>query len=162
MALIDNTKTNYGKLGYYPVKLEDENTGVVKYYARLAPYSKKEKEDINAWAAQFKKVSEASMKVAFEALAEAIQYFTLNGHSVSLEGLGSFGLSCKSGVWDEKNQKWKSAGKTSASDVNSTDIRSVHVRFRTGALLREKMKSCRLFDVTKSPFGQQFLGMANV
>lgn len=158
MALIDNIKTHCGRIGYYPVKIEDENTGVVKYYARLASYSKKDKDEVNAWAAQFKKVSEASMKVAFEALAEAIQYFTLNGHSVSLEGLGTFGLSCKSGVWDEKTKKWKSAGKTVATDVNGADIKNVYVRFRVSNQLRSKMSSCHLFDITKSPLGLQMRG----
>ena len=155
--MINNTKDNLGKLGYYPVSIEDGDTGNVKYYARLTPYSKKSKEEINTWASRFLKVSEASMKVAFEALAEAIQYFTLNGYSVTLDTLGTFTLSTKTGIWDAQTQKWTSAGKNSMDDVSSDDIKGVYVRFRPSVQLRSKMAACRLFDMTKRDFGYQLV-----
>ena len=40
MAKILNVKGNYGTLGFTVVGSEDEDSGTMKYYARLVPYSK--------------------------------------------------------------------------------------------------------------------------
>lgn len=147
--------TNRGKLGYRIVTMEDENVGVKYSYARLVPFSSLSATEVNKWAADFMKVSEAQMKSGFQALADAIQYFVLNGHSVTFDTLGTFTFSTKTGVWDEKTMKWKSAGKASMSDVSANDIRAVYVRFRPGTDLRNALGGVRLFNAENTAFGQQ-------
>ena len=80
----------------------------------------------------------------------------LNEHSVTLSGLGNFRLTCKTGIWDDRQQKWTSAGKEDMDDVSSNDIRGVYVRFRPSTELREKLKDVKYFDVTKTVFGKKW------
>ena len=129
------------KLGYRIYKNEDADTGAAKYGVRLVPYSKIGEEDI--------------VRLAL-AETQAIYDFVLNGHSVTLDGLGNFRLTCKTGEWDEKTQKWKSAGKDSMDDVSSDGIKGVYVRFRPCTQLREQMKRATFFDVSKTVFGKKW------
>ena len=154
MAKVLNLKTNTGKLGFTTHEYEDESTGSLKYYNRLVPYSKLDELYINKWAAQFMKVSEAQMCVAFEALADAIEYFVLNGHSVTLKGLGNFTFSTKTGIWNEQRQKWTSAGKENAEDCVATDIKGTYIRFRMSTELREKLGAATLYNVDETRFGE--------
>lgn len=155
MAKKLNIKTHSGKLGYTIVSREDESTGTMKYYAALVPFSKLDEEYINRWAAKFMKVSEAQMKIGFQALADAVQYFVLNGHSVTLNGLGCFFFSTRTGIWDDQRQKWVSAGKESMDDVKATDIRATYVRFRPSTLLRETLGGSAVFCLDDQAFGEQ-------
>lgn len=154
MAKVLNVKTNTGKLGFTTFEREDEATGSLKSINRLVPYSKLEADYINKWAAQFMKVSEAQMRVGFEALADAIEYFVLNGHSVTLQGLGNFTFSTKTGIWSDRTQKWTSAGHESADDVAATDIKGTYIRFRMSTELREKLGAATLFNVDDTRYGE--------
>ena len=145
---------NTGKLGFTVVSREDESTGAMRYYAALVPYDTLDEQFINEWAAQFMKVSEAQMRVAFEALADAIEYFVLNGHSVTLKGLGNFTFSTKTGIWSEQRQKWTSAGKESAEDCVATDIKGTYIRFRMSTELREKLGAATLYNIDETRFGE--------
>ena len=149
------------KLGYKTYKKEDENTGITKYGVRLVPYSKIGELDIVRLALSDSNINAQDLAVGFSALTQAIHDFVLNGHSVTLDGLGTFRLSCKTGVWDEKTQKWKSAGKTSMSDVSATDIKSIYVRFKPCTALRERMKDVSFFNVKNTAFGKHLLGQAS-
>ena len=148
------------KLGYRTYKKEEENTGVVNYGARLVTYSKIGELDIVRLALSDSNINAQDLAVGFSALTQAIHDFVLNGHSVTLDGLGTFRLSCKTGVWEEKTKKWKSAGKTVASDVSANDIRSIYVRFKPCTALREKLNGASFFDVTRTAYGKQLLGQA--
>ena len=123
MAKILSVKEHSGRLGYKVRGMEDEDTGAKKAYGYLIPYSKLDKQFILRWASSFVNMTEAQMETGFAALSEAMQYFVLNGHSVTLDGLGTFSFSTKTGLWDEKTKKWKSAGKDSMSAVSADDIR---------------------------------------
>lgn len=155
MAKVLDLKTQAGKLGYTIRTMEDEATGTNKYFAALVPFSKLDKEYINKWAADFMKVSEAQMRVAFNALADAIQYFVLNGHSVTLDGLGNFTFSTKTGIWNAQQNKWTSAGRESMDDVKPTDIRATYIRFRPCTTLSEKLGASTLFCIDDTTFGYQ-------
>ena len=128
MAKILTDKTGQGRIGYYHTRREDEATGTVKYAIRLFIKDKMDADYINEWAAVFTGTSEAQMEIAFAALAKAIQYFTLNGHSITLRDLGTFNFSTKSGVWNDQQQKWQSAGKESMDAVSSDDIRALYIK----------------------------------
>lgn len=155
MAKVLDIKTNRGKLGYRISVIEDENSGQKRAFARLVPFSTLSEAEVNTWASDFMKVSEAQMKAGFQALADAIQYFVLNGHSVTLDALGCFTFSTKSGIFDEKTAKWKSAGATVAKDVNSQNIRATYVRFRPSTQLRNTLGGAQLFNVEDTAFGEQ-------
>ena len=135
--------TNTGRLGFTVVSREDEDTGATRYYAALVPYDTLDEQFINEWAAQFMKVS------------EALQYFVLNGHSVTLNGLGTFSFSTKTGIWDEKTKKWNSAGRDSMDAVTSNDIKGVYVRFRPCAILNDAIGSSKFFYADGTAFGYQ-------
>ena len=70
--------------------------------------------------------------------------------------INNFRLTCKTGEWDEKTQKWKSAGKDNMDDVSSDGIKGVYVRFRPCTQLREQMKGASFFDVSKTVFGKKW------
>ena len=156
MAKVIKTKSEIGKLGFTYCANEDPDTGTNRYFARLRPFSHLDAASINAWAAKFMCVSEASMKAAFSALADAIEYFVLNGHSVTLDGLGCFTFSTRTGIWNEQTGKWTSAGKNNVADVSSDDIRAVYVRFRPCTRLRNELGASRLFYLDNT-FGYQLV-----
>ena len=153
MATLVIDKTKQGRLGYYHYRREDEATGAVKISIRLMPYAKMDADYINTWASSFTGTSEAQMSIAFSALAKAIQYFTLNGHSVTLNGLGTFTFTTKSGVWDEQRQKWVSAGKENKADVSVDDIRALYIRFRPASVLRKAISTSELFNAVATTYG---------
>lgn len=153
MAKILTTKTGKGRLGYYHYAKEDESTGMTKYAIRLFIQDKMDADYINEWAAIFTGTSEAQMEIAFAALAKAIQYFTLNGHSITLRDLGTFNFSTKSGVWDEQLQKWTSAGKESMDAVTTDDIRALFVRFRPCSKLRTTLGTSEFFNAVATVQG---------
>ena len=153
MAKILTDKTGKGRLGYYHYSIEDEATGQIKYAIRLFPTSKMDADYINEWAAVFTGTSEAQMEIAFAALAKAIQYFTLNGHSITLRDLGTFNFSTKSGVWNDQLQKWQSAGKESMDSVSAGDIRALYVRFRPCKKLRTAIGTSEFFNAVATTMG---------
>lgn len=153
MAKILTNKTGQGRLGYYHTKIEDESTGMTKYGMRLFINDKLDAQYINEWASIFTGTSEAQMEIAFAALAKAIQYFTLNGHSLTLKDLGCFFFSTKSGVYNEQLEKWQSAGKESMEAVSSDDIRALYIRFRPTGALRTAIGTSEFFNAVATVQG---------
>lgn len=149
------------KLGFRVYEHEDADTGVKKYGVRLVPYSKIDEESVVRLALADSNINGQDLAAGFAALTQAIYDFVLNGHSVTLDGLGNFRLTCKTGVWDEQEQKWTSAGKNSEEDVSADDIRGVYVRFRPCTSLREQMKQATFFDVSKTVFGKKWAKPTN-
>ncbi len=141
------------EIGYYKTEVKNPVSGEKMYSVRLAAYSVIDSEQIVDLAVKDSNVKRHDMAVGFSALCQAIEDFVLQGHSVTLEGLGNFRLSAKSGVWDSENNKWTSAGKDNKEDVTSKDIKGVYLRFRPCTALRTELNNASLFDVTKTPFG---------
>ena len=136
MAKLSNIKSNKGKLLYYAGSVTNPITNAVNYFARLKPAGSLDANTVNEWAAQFAKVTEAQMKAAFAALAEAIEYFTMNGHSVTLGDAGCFTFSSKTGVYDAEQGKWLSAARDSMDAVSAADIRAVYIRYLPSTEMR--------------------------
>lgn len=153
MAKILTDKTGKGRIGYYHYRIEDESTGMTKYGIRLFVAGKMDADYINEWAAVFTGTSEAQMEIAFAALAKAIQYFTLNGHSITLRDLGTFTFSTQSGLWDGQQAKWVSAGKESMDQVTSGDIKALFVRFRPCRKLRTVVGTSEFFNAVATTLG---------
>lgn len=147
MAKLSNIKSNKGKLLYYAGSVTNPITNAVNYFARLKPAGSLDANTVNEWAAQFAKVTEAQMKAAFAALAEAIEYFTMNGHSVTLGDAGCFTFSSKTGVYDAEQGKWLSAARDSMDAVSAADIRAICIRYRPSTEMRSIIASVTLaFD----------------
>ena len=153
MAKILNVKTGKGKIGWYPFKLSRRGMDDI-YFARVTPFSVIKADEIARWCSEFAQVSEANMTTAFSALAKAIQYFVLNGHSVTLSGLGCFTFTTKAGVYNNVTGEWESAGHDDIDDCLASDIRGTYVRFRPGTELREKIGSAKFVNILGTNFGQ--------
>ena len=155
MAKILKTKLNAGRVAYKVNGVEDEDSGAKKAYARLVPYSKLDKNYILTKAAECAGMPEAQMAAGFAALSEALQYFVLNGHSVTLNGLGTFSFSTKTGIWNEHLKEWESAGRASRAAVTAHDIKRVYLRFRPCAILNDAIGSSKFFYADGTAFGYQ-------
>lgn len=141
------------KIGFYTHEFENQLDGETLYCARPARYSEFSAQDIIEYAAQNQRVDEQSMYQGMGALSDAIFNYVLNGHSVTIDGLGCFYPSVKTGLWDAKKKKWKSAGKTSMDDVSPADIKGLYIRFRPCTALRNELKKLKYQDITKTKFG---------
>ena len=141
-------------LGFYKIKREDSETGAARYSVRLVPYSVIDKQAVVELALKDSNINRQDMAVGFAALGQAIEDFVLNGHSVTLDGLGNFRLTCRTGIWDAQTRKWKSAGKDSMDDVSSNDIKGVYIRFRPCKALRQEINHANFFEVTNTLFGK--------
>ena len=141
------------RLGYYPYVMEDPDSGAKKYSVRLKAYHTIGKEECKRFGADAANISEGELGRGFAALSQAIIDLVLNGHSITLDGLGCFSFSTKTGLWDEKAQKYVSAGKSSMDDVNAGDIKSIHIRYRPCTYIRHQLKSAEFFNVVNKKFG---------
>jgi nucleoid DNA-binding protein len=141
------------EIGYYKTKVMNPTSGEMMYGVRLVPYTVMSADEIVAHACRSANIKRQDMAVGFSALCQAIQDFVMQGHSVSLDGLGNFRVSAKSGVWDSETNKWVSAGKDSKEEVTTKDIKGVYVRFRPCTALRTELNNAKLFDVGNTAFG---------
>lgn len=135
------------KIGYYKTSFKNQQTGVQMYSVRLVPYSVLDGESVVGLAVKDSNINPQDMAAGFAALSQAIEDFVLNGHSVSIEGLGNFSLSAKTGKWDAENQKWVSAGADSMDGVDDANIKGVYVRFRPSTQLRKELNEATFFEV---------------
>ena len=140
-------------IGYYKTEVKNPITGDKMYSVRLVSYSLIDSESVVALACKDSNINRQDMAVGFAALCQAIEDFVLQGHSVTLDGLGNFRLTAKTGKWDAENGKWVSGGADSMDDVTPNNIKGVFVRFRPCKELRTEMNKVHLFDVTKTLFG---------
>lgn len=141
------------KIGYYTAQIENPLSGEEMYVARVTSYSVIDEENAVKLACDEARVDSQTMKIAFAALNMAIENLVLNGHSITLNGLGNFRLTAKTGIYDAKTGKWKSAGKKAMDDVSVDDIKGVYVRFRPCTEIRENLQQAELFDITTTKFG---------
>ncbi len=141
------------EIGFYKTEKRNPTTGEKVYTVRLVPYSVMSSDEIVARTFKDSNIKRHDMAVGFSALCQAIEDFVMQGHSVSLDGLGNFRLSARTGKWDAENNKWTSAGKDNKEDVTPKDIKGVYLRFRPCTALRTELNNAGLFDVTKTPFG---------
>ena len=146
------------RIGYYTYKKENKTSGAVKYGVRLKSYSTMSKSDCKKYAMGIAKVTGGEMDRGFAALGQAISEFVLNGHSITIDGLGCFTLSTKTGIWNEQQQKWVSAGQTSMDQVDASQIKGLYLRFRPCKELRAELKNAEFFNINDSGLGNNGLG----
>ena len=141
------------KIGFYKTEVcNPKGTGKL-YSVRMVPYSVIDSEEVVELACKDSNINRQDLAVGVAALCQAIENFVLQGHSVTLAGLGNFRLTAKTGKWDEENKKWVSAGSESMDGVSTDNIRGVYLRFRPCTALRNELKNISMFDVTKTLFG---------
>lgn len=141
------------KIGYYKTSFENPLSGNTMYTVKLVPYGVIDSQEAIMLASKDANIRPQDMAMGFAALSQAIEDFVLQGHSVTLPGLGNFRLTSKSGVWDAKKKKWKSGGADSMDKVTPDNIRGVYVRFRPSTELRTELANARFYNVTKTKFG---------
>lgn len=148
--------TIMANIGYYKTSFVNKQSGLKMYTVRLTPYSVLDTESVINQALKDSNIKAQDMAVAFAALGQAIEDFVLNGHSVSIDGLGTFRLTAKTGKWDAQNQKWTSGGADSMDGVDNANIKGVYVRFRPSRLLRKELDNATFFEVNSqdTPFGK--------
>ena len=142
-----------GKVGTYIRKIKDPKMGTPLYVRRLATYSKYSEAQVVDLSTLNTGIRQHEMQSAFAALGMAIENFVLNGHSVRLKGVGSFSLSCKTGVFNPETGKYESAGSSTMSEVTPDKIRGVFVRFRPDTAIKQELLKTQFFDCTKTFFG---------
>ncbi|MBP5628341.1 MAG: hypothetical protein J6X27_00685 [Bacteroidaceae bacterium] len=141
------------RLGYYPYVIEDEATGTLKYSVRLKAYSTIDEDEVMNKGAVMANCSSGELARGFAALSQVIDELVLNGHSITIKNLGCFTLSTRTGIWDERTQKWTSAGKESMDDVSPNDIRGLYLRFYPCTAIRNELKNATFFNVVDEKYG---------
>lgn len=135
------------KIGYYKTSFKNSQTGLKMYTVRLAPYSMIDDASVVDYAVSDSSINAKDVAQGCAALAQAIGDFVLNGHSITLEGLGNFRTTCQTGKWNSTSNKWGSAGASAMDGVSSEDIKNLYVRFRPCASLRDEINSASFFKV---------------
>ncbi len=120
-------KKGKGAICLYPKKQKlgylEEKPEVYKLQVMRCPVI--DRKGIIAYAAKAAHVPESTVALAQEALFDAINYFCVNGHSVQVAGLGSFGIKLNSKV-----------AKT-VDEANADTITRKYIRFFPKAEIRE-------------------------
>jgi hypothetical protein len=90
--MASKTRTVRGRVRYFkrPYVLNFKEGKPTVYKIQICRGGVIKDADFIAYAANAAHVPETTMITARHAILEAINYFVLNGHSVQLEGLGSF------------------------------------------------------------------------
>lgn len=91
--------------------------------------------NVIAYAAKAAHVPESTVTLAQEALFDAVNYFCMNGHSVQVPGLGSFGI------------KLNSKTTQTAEEVDVETITRKYIRFYPKASIRD-MCSLKNISIT--------------
>ncbi len=116
-----------GAIFFYPKKQKlgylEEKPEVYKLQMMRCPVI--DRKGIIAYAAKAAHVPESTVALAQEALFDAVNYFCMNGHSVQVAGLGSFGIKLNSKV-----------AKT-VDEANADTITRKYIRFFPNGEIRE-------------------------
>lgn len=113
-------KTNYRKLGI----LEEK-----KYLTTALRYSTISVDDLIKYAAENSGLSKANVAAVFYALAQQIEQFACNGHSIQLGKLGTLYLTANTKAVDTEKEAGANA------------VESLCIRFRQSKYLRDMVNS---------------------
>lgn len=116
-----NLITRYQRIGYK----EDE----MFYLTSSDTYSKITTEMLINYASENSGIPKAQMAAAFYAIAQQMEQFLFNGHSLEISHLGSFYLSVSAKAVKEQ------------SDAGSKAVKRISVKFRQSKKLREMINS---------------------
>lgn len=113
-------KTNYRKLGILDEK---------KYLTTALRYSTISVDDLIKYAAENSGLSKANVAAVFYALAQQIEQFACNGHSIQLGKLGTLYLTANTKAADTEKEAGANA------------VESLCIRFRQSKYLRDMVNS---------------------
>ena len=113
-------KTNYRKLGILDEK---------KYLTTAFRYSTISVDDLIKYAAENSGLSKANVAAVFYALAQQIEQFACNGHSIQLGKLGTLYLTANTKAADTEKEAGANA------------VESLCIRFRQSKYLRDMVNS---------------------
>lgn len=104
----------------------------VKYYGNVDLYSQIGRAQILEAAQRNSQIPKSYLDQTFDALEVEIENFVMNGHSITLDGLGTI------------TSTIHSHGQGSAADVTAEDVRRVKFGFRAASSLRKMLKSSNI------------------
>ena len=104
----------------------------IKYYGNVDLYSQIGRAQILDAAQRNSQIPKSYLDQTFDALEVEIENFVMNGHSITLDGLGTI------------TSTLHSSGQSSAADVKAEDVRRVKFGFRAASSLRRMLKSANI------------------
>lgn len=124
-----------GILKYKVIPRKNPITKTVKFYASPVHAPRITTEELVAYIAENSQVPKAIVRTGLAAIQKSIYNFVLNGHSVTIPQLGTFGATIR--------------GKLAATEEEfsvAENISSVHCTFRTAANLVEPTRFAMKFN----------------
>lgn len=104
----------------------------IKYYGNVDLYSQIGRAQILEAAQRNSQIPKSYLDQTFDALEVEIQNFVMNGHSITLEGLGTI------------TSTLHSRGQLAPASVKAEDIRLVKFGFRAASSLRRMLNSANI------------------
>lgn len=104
----------------------------IKYYGNVDLYSQIGRAQILEAAQRNSQIPKSYLDQTFDALEVEIENFVMNGHSITLDGLGTI------------TSTLHSVGRANVDDVNADVIKRVKFGFRAASSLRRMLKSANI------------------
>lgn len=104
----------------------------IKYYGNVDLYSQIGRAQILEAAQRNSQIPKSYLDQTFDALEVEIQNFVMNGHSITLDGLGTI------------TSTLHSKGELVADNVKAENVRRVKFGFRAASSLRRMLKSANI------------------
>ncbi|MBP3774872.1 MAG: hypothetical protein ILA34_05945 [Bacteroidaceae bacterium] len=131
-----------GNIGFYAMERKSPKDGTKKWYATIKNYTPIDGQAVIAYAVENSHVDRAVIEAAMAGLTQVIQSFLLNGHNLTVDGLGCFFISNKS------------KGSEQSKDVTADSVKRLYIRFRPDRRMREEMKQVSYHDITRTAYGK--------
>lgn len=100
-----------------------------------------DKEQVVDYAVENSNVERSVVEAAMSGLTQMISQLVLNGHNITVDGLGCFFLTNSS------------KGSEKEADVTADNVKKAYVRFRPCSRLKKDLAQVHLFDVTNIKYG---------
>lgn len=123
-----------GTLKYKIIPRKNPVTKVTKFYASPVHAPRIKTEDLVAYIAENSQIPKAIVRAGLSAIQKSIYNFVLNGHSVTVPQLGTFGITIRS------------KGALSEETFDASNIRSAHCTFRSAANIVEPTRFAMKFN----------------
>lgn len=117
-----------GTLRLAVINRKDLKTAAVKKHLRIVLYSQLGRDAIIEAASRNSSIPRAYIGMCFDALAQEMKNFVMNGHSVHLDRLGTISSTVRS------------KGVTDAEDLTTDNIRQVKFQFRPSVKMKSFVK----------------------
>ena len=132
-----------GNIGFYAVERKSPKDGSKQWYATLKNYTPVSKQEVIDYAVENSNVDRSVIESAMAGLTQVIQTFLLNGHNLTVDGMGCFFVTNSS------------KGSEQSSDVSGDSVTKVHIRFRPDRRLRRQLDEVKLHNITRTAYGEK-------